>query len=176
MILLTTLKMIVRSWWRNKVFFLVSVVSLSLGLACTNLLLTYFVHEQGVEAGNAARSRIFFLRQDDPMNEGRRVAYAQAAIPTKLKADYAEVEDYLRMSELPVSACKVDGLEVPGEMLLLAADSSLTRFFDYQVAEGNLERALREPDKLALSAACARRLFGGREALGQRIEVQAEGG
>lgn len=176
MILNVTLKMIVRSWWRNKVFFLVSVVSLALGLACTNLLVTYFVHEQGVEAGNDARSRIFFLRQDDPMNEGRRVAYAQAPIPARLKADYAEVEEYLRMSELPVSACKVDGLEVPGEMLLLAADSSLTRFFDYQVAEGNLERALREPDKVALSAACARRLFGEREALGQRIEVQAEGG
>ncbi len=168
--------MIVRSWWRNKVFFLVSVVSLALGLACTNLLMTYFVHEQGVEAGNDARSRIFFLRQDDPMNEGRRVAYAQAPIPARLKADYAEVEDYLRMSGLPVSACKVEGQEVPGEVLLLAVDSSLTRFFDYQVAEGNLEGALREPDKVALSAACARRLFGGREALGQRIEVQAEGG
>ena len=176
MILNVTLKMIVRSWWRNKVFFLVSVVSLALGLACTNLLVTYFVHEQGVEAGNDARSRIFFLRQDDPMNEGRRVAYAQAPIPARLKADYAEVEEYLRMSEQPVSACKVDGQEVPGEVLLLAADSSLTRFFDYQVAEGNLERALREPDKVALSAACARRLFGEREALGQRIEVQAEGG
>ena len=37
MILNVTLKMIVRSWWRNKVFFLVSVASLALGLACTNL-------------------------------------------------------------------------------------------------------------------------------------------
>ena len=175
MILLTTLKMIARSWWRNKVFFLVSVVSLALGLACTNLLATYFVHEQGVEAGNIAREDIYFLRQDDPMNEGRRVAYAGASIPLRLKADYAEVEDCLRMSRLSVSACKVGGQEVPGEVLLLAVDSSFTRFFDYRVAEGNLKQALHEPDKVALSAACARRLFGGQEALGQRIEVQAEG-
>ena len=138
MILLTTLKMIARSWWRNKVFFLVSVASLALGLACTNLLATYFVHEHGVEAGNADRERIYFLRQDDPMNEGRRVAYAQASIPVKLKADYAEVEDYLRMSRLSVSACKIDGQEVPGEVLLLAADSSLIRFFDYRMAEGRM--------------------------------------
>ena len=33
MILNVTLKMILRSWWRNKVFFLVSVASLALGLA-----------------------------------------------------------------------------------------------------------------------------------------------
>ena len=176
MILNATLKMIVRSWWRNKVFFLVSVLSLALGLACTNLLMTYFVHEHGLEGRNSDRDRIVFLRQDDPMNEGRRVAYAGASIPARLKADYAEVEDYLRMSQLPVSACKIDGQEVPGEVVLLAADSSLTRFFDYRMAEGSLEQVLREPGKVALSAACARHLFGGREALGRRIEVQAEGG
>lgn len=49
MILNVTLKMILRSWWRNKVFFLVSVASLALGLACTNLLVTYFVHEHGLK-------------------------------------------------------------------------------------------------------------------------------
>ena len=176
MTLNATLKMILRSWWRNKVFFLVSVVSLALGLACANLLMTYFVHEHELEGHNPGRDRIVFLRQDDPMNEGRRVAYAGASIPVRLKADYAEVEDYLRMSQLPVSACTVDGQEVPGEVLLLAADASLPRFFDYRMAEGSLEQALREPGKVALSAACARRLFGGREALGRRIEVQAEGG
>lgn len=47
MILNVTLKMIVRSWWRNKVFFLVSVASLALGLACTNLLMTYLYTNMG---------------------------------------------------------------------------------------------------------------------------------
>ena len=74
MILNVTLKMIVRSWWRNKVFFLVSVASLALGLACTNLLMTYFIHEHGLEGDNPDRDRIFFLQQDDPMTEGKRVS------------------------------------------------------------------------------------------------------
>lgn len=72
MILNVVLKMILRSWWRNKVFFLVSVASLALGLACTNLLMTYFVHEHGLEGRNPDRDRMFFLRQDDPMTEGKR--------------------------------------------------------------------------------------------------------
>lgn len=70
MILNVVLKMILRSWWRNKVFFLVSVASLALGLACTNLLMTYFVHEHGLEGRNPDRDRMFFLRQDDPMTYG----------------------------------------------------------------------------------------------------------
>ena len=176
MILNVTLKMIVRSWWRNKVFFLVSVASLALGLACTNLLMTYFVHEHGLEGRNPDRDRIVFLQQDDPMNEGKRVAYAAAEIPQRLKNSYAEVEDYLRMGTLHLLGCKVDGQKVESNFIVLSTDTTLTRFFDYRAAEGNLEQALRQPNKVALSAACARKLFGSREAVGQHIEVQMEGG
>lgn len=174
MILNVTLKMILRSWWRNKVFFLVSVASLALGLACTNLLMTYFVHEHGLEGSNPDRNRIVFLRQDDPMNEGKRVAYAAADIPQRLKDSYAEVEDYLRLGKLDMLSCKVDGQKVDGSLILLSADTTLTRFFDYRTVQGSLEQVLHRPDQVALSAACARKLFGGGEAFGRHIEVQSE--
>ena len=174
MILNVTLKMILRSWWRNKVFFLVSVASLALGLACTNLLMTYFVHEHGLEGSNPDRDRIVFLRQDDPMNEGKRVAYAAADIPQRLKDSYAEVEDYLRLGKSDMLSCKVDGRKVDGNLILLSVDTTLTRFFDYRTAQGSLEQVLHRPDQVALSAACARRLFGGGEAFGRHIEVQSE--
>lgn len=174
MILNVTLKMILRSWWRNKVFFLVSVASLALGLACTNLLMTYFVHEHGLEGSNPDRDRIVFLRQDDPMNEGKRVAYAAADIPQRLKDSYAEVEDYLRLGKLDMLSCKVDGQKVDGNLILLSADTTLTRFFDYRTVQGSLEQVLHRPDQVALSAACARKLFGGGEAFGRHIEVQSE--
>ena len=169
-----TLKMILRSWWRNKVFFLVSVASLALGLACTNLLMTYFVHEHGLEGSNPDRDRIVFLRQDDPMNEGKRVAYAAADIPQRLKDSYAEVEDYLRLGKLDMLSCKVNGQKVDGSLILLSADTTLTRFFDYRTVQGSLEQVLHRPDQVALSAACARKLFGGGEAFGRHIEVQSE--
>lgn len=95
MILSITLKMILRSWWRNKVFFLVSVASLALGLACTNLLMTYFVHEHGLEGRNPDRDRMFFLRQDDPMTEGKRVAFAGAEIPPQLLRGKNEACQYV---------------------------------------------------------------------------------
>lgn len=171
MILNVTLKMILRSWWRNKVFFLVSVASLALGLACTNLLMTYFVHEHGLEGRNPDRDRIVFLRQDDPMTEGKRVAFAAAEIPPRLKNSYAEVEDILRLGKLDLLYCKVNEQKVEGDFMMLSADTTLNRFFDYHAAEGNLEQALREPGKMALSAACARSLFGGKQAVGKQVEV-----
>ena len=171
MILNVTLKMIVRSWWRNKVFFLVSVASLALGLACTNLLMTYFIHEHGLEGDNPDRDRIFFLQQDDPMTEGKRVAFAAAEIPWQLKNSYAEVEDVLCLGKLDLLYCKVNEQKVESGFMMLSADTTLTRFFDYRTAEGSLEQVLRQPGKMALSATCARNLFGGRQALGEQVEV-----
>ena len=46
-------RLILRGWWRNKLFFAVAVISLSVGLACTNLLLTYFVHDYFIEQNKA---------------------------------------------------------------------------------------------------------------------------
>ena len=81
MTILTILKIITRSWWRNKVFFFISIVSLAIGLACTNLLFTYYVHDYNIESGNRDKNRIFCLRQDNPMQDGSKVAYADANIP-----------------------------------------------------------------------------------------------
>ncbi|MEY8552862.1 hypothetical protein AALJ87_05115 [Bacteroides uniformis] len=100
MTILTILKIITRSWWRNKVFFFISIVSLAIGLACTNLLFTYYVHDYNIESGNRDKNRIFCLRQDNPMQDGSKVAYADANIPPMLKEKYAEVEDYLRINSL----------------------------------------------------------------------------
>ena len=80
MTILTILKIITRSWWRNKVFFFISIVSLAIGLACTNLLFTYYVHDYNIESGNRDKNRIFCLRQDNPMQDGSKVAYAERKI------------------------------------------------------------------------------------------------
>ena len=55
-------RLILRGWWRNKLFFAVAVISLSVGLACTNLLLTYFVHDYFIE--RIIRIKTVFLRCD----------------------------------------------------------------------------------------------------------------
>ena len=41
-------KIIFRGWWRNKLFILISLISLTVGLGCTNLLVTFFIHEYNI--------------------------------------------------------------------------------------------------------------------------------
>lgn len=165
------LKIIVRSWWRNKVFFFISVVSLAIGLACTNLLFTYFVHDYNIENGNRNKNHIFCLRQDNPLQEGRKVAYAGAEIPPTLKEKYAEVEDYLRISSYELLYCKYKE-NIYQEATLICADTTLQHFFQYQTLVGSLQQTLEQPGKVALSETFARRLFGDSNPLGEILEVK----
>ena len=92
---LFTLKLITRSWWRNKIFFFISLLSLSIGLACTNLLLTFFIYEYNIESNLPDKEQIVCLQQDAPMQEGAKVSYAVGTIPALLKDKFAEIEEWI---------------------------------------------------------------------------------
>lgn len=169
--ILSTFKIIIRSWWRNKVFFFISVVSLAIGLACTNLLFTYFVHDYNIENSNRNKGRIFCLRQDNPLQEGKKVAYASAEIPPMLKKKYAEVENYLRISSYDLLYCK-NKENILKEATLICADTTMQHFFQYQTLVGNLKQSLEQPDKVALSETFARKLFRDSNPLGEVLEVK----
>ena len=56
--MILTIKLIIRNWWRNKMYFFISLFSLTIGLACTNLLITFFIHEYNIESTNPIRKNI----------------------------------------------------------------------------------------------------------------------
>ncbi|MBQ8520375.1 MAG: ABC transporter permease, partial [Bacteroides sp.] len=86
--LLIAMKITVRGWMRNKLFFLISLFSLMIGLACTNLLVTFFIHEYNVESTNPHRKDIYLLRQDSPMEEGVKSPYATSDAAKQIKESY----------------------------------------------------------------------------------------
>lgn len=124
------IKLIVRNWWRNKLFFLISLFSLTAGLGCTNLLMTFFIHEYNVEKYNTDRNLIYLLRQDSPMEEGIKVAYSTSDAATQIKEKYAEITDILHVNGMSGNLCKYNGTDIK-QFLFISADSTLNQFFPY---------------------------------------------
>ena len=141
-------------------------------MACTNLLLTYFVHDYNIENSNQDKERIFCLRQDNPMQEGKKVTYVTRNIPSMLKEKYAEVEDYLRINSLSSQYCKYEENIFQEDINFICADTTLTHFFNYNSRTGSLKQALEQPDKIALSEEFAFKVFNDNNPLGKTLEVK----
>ena len=128
------LKLVLRSWWRNKTFSIISIVSLAIGIACTNLLAAFVIYEFNIEADNPNKEKIVYMA-------------------------HSEVEDYLRFGSIDCNSVTI-GDKKYDPILITITDTTFARFFEYEVLHGNLHDALASPDKAALSESCARKLFG----------------
>ncbi|MDR2917124.1 MAG: ABC transporter permease, partial [Tannerella sp.] len=163
-------KLIFRSWWRNKTFTVISILSLAVGIACTNLLTAFVIHEYNIEANNPNKGRIYNLVQDSPFQSGDQIFWTSGDILPMIKDRYPEVEDYLCLTDMHITKITV-GETIYDPLTFISAGSSFLHFFPYQTLAGNLEEALTEPNKIALTEATVRRFFGKEEPIGQSIYI-----
>ena len=56
-------KLIFRSWLRNKTFTVISILSLAVGIACTNLLAAFVIHEYNIEQENPNKDRMVVVNK-----------------------------------------------------------------------------------------------------------------
>ena len=167
------LKMVLRGWWRNKVFFLIAVISLSIGLAGTNLLLTYFIHDYFMERNNPDKERIFCLRQDNPFDDGQKVAFASVEAASDVQKKIPGVESFMQIQEY-VSSVRYKG-QTYSDLEMIGADSTLPTFFPVEVISGDLKEALSSPNKMAVRESVVKRIFGKEDPLGKTLETESEG-
>lgn len=168
--LLLSLKLIIRNWWRNKLYFFISLFSLTIGLTCTNLLVTFFIHEYNLEGTNPNRENIYILRQDSPMEDGEKVTFTGVKPANQIKNNYPEITSMLRVGPYRAERFLYQENEML-QPLVLQADSTLPDFFPYNVLEGSLREVLTTPGKIALSENYSRRIFGNRIGIGETIEA-----
>lgn len=171
--LATTIKLILRNWWRNKTFTLISLISLTVGIACFSMLFSFVVYEQGIEQQNPNRDRMVWVMQDLPSSPGEKMAYMRGGVPEQLMAKYPEVEDYLQLNSFIVKHIEVNNQRFdPVEIINVG--SSFPTFFPFELLYGSWD-ALNNPQSMVISQKQAERLFGSEDAIGQQLTV-CEGG
>lgn len=161
-------KLVLRSWWRNKTFSIISILSLAIGIACTNLLAVFVIHEYNLEADNPNRDNIYMMDQDSPVQPGERITYVLGSITPTIKEKYADVIDYLRLNQVEMDYLLFDNMKY-APITLVMADSSFLHFFPYKVLYGDVKKALTEPDQIVLMEKYAEKLFGKKNPVGETI-------
>ena len=168
---LVLLKLIFRNWWRNKLFAVISLVSLVVGTSCTNLLISFVIHEYTIEGENPKKDRILRLTQRLPsMQSTGQVSFVYGGSVAGMIASFPEIESYLRLTEKEATHIEIENQRFP-QQVIVEADSSFCRFFPYQILSGNMKEALTKPDCIALSEEKAMQYFGKFDCIGRELSV-----
>lgn len=165
---LILLKLIFRNWWRNKLFAVISLVSLVIGISCTNLLISFVIHEYTIEGGNPNKDRILRLTQQLPFMQDRQGTFVYGGAVQDIVAPFPEIESYLRFNEKWATHIEVDGQQFL-EQVVVEVDSSFYDFFPYQIVSGNIKEALVKLGCIALNEKKALQLTGTRDCIGRAI-------
>ncbi|MCF6404396.1 ABC transporter permease [Chitinophaga filiformis] len=166
-----------RNLFRNKVFTVINIGGLAIGLCCFLLIVMYVLNELSYDHQNVNADRIYRIHLNAKMG-GMESEKPLTPDPMGelLKKDYPQVEEFTRIfdnSTMPGLVRK--GNEFVREAHTAYVDSSFFKVFSFPAVQGDVQTALNEPNSVVISASTALKYFGTTQALGKTLEVQDNG-
>lgn len=160
-----------RNLVRNKMFSLINVLGVTIGITCS-CLLYLFIHDELNQDGFHKKSdRIFRVVEIDNSGNDTRY-YGQTAPPVAaaLKKDYPEVAATTRLFQ-PFGHLNT---EIKGERLhernYFMAESNFFELFDFEFTQGQAETCLSKPNSVVITEQIAEKYFGDRTPMGEIME------
>lgn len=163
-------KIIFRSWWRNKTFTIISILSLAMGIACTNLLAAFVIHEYNIESNNPNKDRMVVAKQTI-IEAGMTGFIVSSDITPQLIEHVPELDKVCRVLPYMMTVyCKV-GENFFRDIKVMESDSSFLSFFPQKVSSGSLKDALVGPDRVILTESFSKRVFGSSDPIGHAVHI-----
>jgi putative ABC transport system permease protein len=156
---------------KNKVFTLINVSGLAIGLASSILILLFIIREVSYDRFHENRLRIYRLYIDGAIGEQSfRGAWTSMLMAQTFAEEIPEIEKFVRFDVTNQRLIWTDG-EKHIEDHFLYADSTLFDIFTIRFIRGDPYSALTKPYSIVISEEKARLYFGDRDPLGQPLVV-----
>jgi putative ABC transport system permease protein len=166
---LNHLKTAARSLRRNRLFSLLNIVGLAVGLASCLLMAGYVVHELSYDRMHVHRDRIW--RVDGRVPFDKQVflnAVVGAPLGPAAKETIPEIEECVRIRRLFQVSIRA-GLKDFQERLILLAEPRIFDVFTIPLLRGDPRTALADPFTVVIDEAFARRCFGAEDPMGRTL-------
>ncbi len=173
------LKIALRNLFRSKVYSLINISGLSLGIACCLLLALYVQDELSYDQHH---QRLDDLYRIDTQFESDLIGFDKLGsvsppIAMTLREELPEIEAAVRVLNPPGVAQNLIKYEdrVFYETDGFIADSTLFDVFSYELKEGNPKKALADANTVVISESLAHKIFGNDPALDKSIFISQGG-
>lgn len=173
------LKIALRQLWRNRLFSLINILGLTVGLAVSLLIAMYVSHERTYDRFHANADRIYRVWGTMKFGEQEiNTDRLSAAFGPGLKKGAPGVEEFVRVipniGKVVIKTSPTRKFYEEGFML---ADPSFLSVFSFPLLEGryagaNSKAALTRPQTVLLTERMAERYFGRENPIGKTIRYQ----
>ncbi len=184
------LKIAMRNLLRNRLYSLINILGLALGVACCQLLSLYIWDEMSYDKHHKRGGDVYRIVTDfqsDLIVD--RIGSASPPVAMTIKEEVPEVESATRVLSPPgAKNYFTTGEKEKAQSLIryndnifyepdgLLADSTLFEVLTYDLIEGNPRKALVNANSVVLSESLAHKLFGNEHALDKTISISLGGG
>ncbi len=163
------LKTALRSVFKNKIFSIINIMGLAIGMTACLLITHYVMHELSYDQFQSKKDRIFRI-QLDRHNKGvitTRWAGGCAGIGPDLKTNFPEVMNYVRM--IRSNALLANGDVFFKEDHVYYTSEDFFKIFSVKLIKGVDSTVLKEPYKMVVSQSLAKKYFGNEDPIGKTL-------
>jgi len=157
--------------WRNivrqKAYSVLNIAGLSIGMACSILILLWVQNELSYDRFHPRADQIFRLT----CSAGDfRAAVSAAGMAPGLKSELPQIKNGVRISKWIHMLFEVGEKKVE-EKRVIYADSNFLDFFSFPLLAGKKATALRDPGSILITEEMAIKYFGTSDAVGKTIRI-----
>lgn len=161
------LKMIFRSWWRNGLSTVISLISLTIGLVCSTMLILFVMGEYKIANALGDTERVYILEEQNTFFSGQNVRSdnTSAKMGFDMVQKYGDVEQNVVFEELNL---EFDTNKRPKKKLYRVTPN-VCDIFDIPVKEGDLRRTLCSASEIAVTESFMQQVYGRSAVLGESV-------
>ena len=163
------LKIAIRNLARQKLYSLINIIGLSIGIACFLLISLWVFDELSFDRFHLNNDRIY--RVNTMSNEMGLVTSSSWRLGPALKEVYPEIEDFTRLWPWNRSLVKVEDKSFDEGNFYLV-DPSFFSIFSFNFIHGSPESALGDKYSVVLTEQTAKKYFGDENPLGKSIYIR----
>ncbi|GAB2790396.1 ABC transporter permease [Rhabdobacter roseus] len=170
-------KIAFRNLWKSRLFSVINVLGLSVGMTVSILIVQFVLHEWSYDRFHENEERIFRILSWN-VEKGKEVSYPgfSSKLAPHLAENNPEIQKYTRIwrdSEVLIRNPD-QSTELKAEKSFAFVDSTFFSIFTFNIRQGNPKTFLANPFTLVISKRIAEKYFGDENPLGKKMLYKGE--
>lgn len=161
----------IRVFRRQKSYFFLNVIGLSIGIATSLFIFLYIFNELSYDNFHSNKDRIYRLILEGKIGEQEVLTTASSSpVGPYMHAEFPEVAEFCRMNPWGETVLKYNNNNFT-EDRFIEVDSSFFSIFSIPLLTGDKKTVLNRPHTMVLSRSTATKIFGNNDVIGRTIKV-----